>query len=52
MGLYLAFNLIFSTLAARWAYESFRDGMNGFGWIHLIMSAVNAAAALNLIFSN
>lgn len=52
MSLYLAINITVMFLSGRWAVDAFKEGSNGWGWAHLIASALNAAFVLLHFFPN
>ena len=48
--LWFIFNVIIMLWSGRDSWWSFREGHNKMGWFLLVVSAVNAAAALSYVF--
>lgn len=46
MTLLVLINTFFMIFSTKWAYEGFRNGHNGSGWINLVASAMNTAAVM------
>lgn len=49
MSFWVALNIFFAWLMLKWAKADFENGRNGLGWMNIVFSAWNAAAAANAI---
>ena len=50
MSFWVVLNIFFAWLMLKWAKADFENGRNGLGWMNIVFSAFNAAAAANAIF--
>lgn len=50
MSIWVLLNIIFAWVLWTWAKRDFEKGHNGLGWMNIVFSAWNAAAAANRIF--
>ena len=50
MSFWVVLNIFFAWFMLKWAKRDFENGRNGLGWMNLVFSAWNAAAAANVIF--
>lgn len=50
MSLWVVFNIFFAWLMLKWAKRDFEEGHNKLGWMNIVFSAWNAAAAASAIF--
>jgi hypothetical protein len=50
MSIWFVLNVFFAWIMLKWARRDFENGHNGLGWMNIVFSAWNAAAAANAIF--
>jgi hypothetical protein len=50
MSVWVVLNIFFAWLMLKWAKRDFDNGHNTLGWMNIVFSAWNAAAAANAIF--
>ena len=49
MSFWVVLNIIFARVMLKWAKRDFENGHNGLGWMNIVFSALNAAAAANAL---
>lgn len=49
MSVWVILNIFLAWLLLKWARRDFEAGYNGLGWMNIVFSAWNAAAAANSI---
>jgi hypothetical protein len=50
MSFWVIFNIFFAWIMLKWAKRDFENGRNELGWLNIVFSAWNAAAAASAIF--
>lgn len=50
MSIWVLLNIFLAWLMWKWAQRDFEAGNNKLGWMNIVFSAWNAAAAANVIF--
>lgn len=49
MSIWFYFNIIFMILTWRWAMKDFENGREKLGWVNIVISAWNGAAAASAV---